>query len=42
VYSGMRFQGAIERIPELYCVGGFGTAIAAIALLPPLLKGKKS
>ena len=42
VYSGMRFQGAIERIPELYCVGGFGTAIAAVALLPPLLKGRRS
>ena len=42
VYSGMRFQGAIERIPELYYVGGFGTAIAAIALLPPLLKGRRS
>jgi len=42
VYSGMRFQGIIERIPELYYVGGFGTAIAAIALLPPLLKGRRS
>ena len=42
VYSGMRFEGMIERIPELYYVGGFGTAIAAIALLPPLLRGRRS
>ena len=42
LYSGMRFQGVIGRIPELYYVGGFGTAIAAIALLPPLLKGRRS
>ena len=42
LYSGMRFQGIIGRIPELYYVGGFGTAIAAIALLPPLLKGRRS
>ena len=42
VYSGMRFEGMIERIPELYYVGGVGTAIAAIALLPPLLKGQRS
>ena len=42
VYSGMRFEGMIERIPELYYVGGFGTAIAAIALLPPLLKGRRA
>ena len=42
VYSGMRFEGMVERIPELYYVGGFGTAMAAIALLPPLLKGRRS
>ncbi|MGB0172051.1 MAG: MFS transporter [Flavobacteriales bacterium] len=42
VYSGMRFEGMIERIPELYYVGGFGTAIAAIALLPPILRGRRS
>ena len=42
LYSGMRFQGVIGHIPELYYVGGFGTAIAAIALLPPLLKGRRS
>lgn len=42
VYSGMRFEGMIERIPELYYVGGFGTAIASIALLPPLLRGRRS
>jgi len=42
LYSGMRFQGVIERIPELYYVGGIGNAIAAIALLPPLLRGRRS
>lgn len=42
VYSGVRFEGMVERIPELYYVGGFGTAIAAIALIPPLLKGHRS
>jgi MFS family permease len=42
LYSGMRFQGIIGRIPELYYVGGGGTALAAIALLPAFLRGRRS
>ena len=30
LYSGMRFQGIIGRIPELYYVGGFGTTFMAM------------
>ena len=42
MYSGVRFQGMVERIPELYYVGGVGTAIAAIALFPACLRGRRS
>ena len=42
LYSGIRFQGMVERIPELYYVGGVGTAIAAIALFPACLRGRRS
>ena len=41
-YSGMAFEGDVENIPELYYIAALGTAIAAIAMLPPLLKGRRS
>ena len=41
MYSGMSFQGDVANIPELYYVSGFGTAIAAIVLLPAHLKSRK-
>lgn len=42
LYSGMAFQGDVTNIPELYYIAGLGTAIASIAMLPPLLKGRRS
>lgn len=41
LYSGVRFGGVVSRIPELYYMGGAGTAIAAIALFPAFLKGRR-
>lgn len=41
LYSGFRFEGMVARIPELYYVGGAGTAIAAIALFPAFLRGRR-
>ena len=42
IYSGMRFQGDVSRIPELYYVAALGSALTAIALIPPLLRGRRS
>ena len=41
-YSGMAFEGDVANIPELYYIAALGTAIAAIAMLPPLLRGRRS
>jgi MFS family permease len=42
VYSGIRFQGDIGAIPELYYMAGIGALVTAIALIPPLLAGRRS
>ena len=42
VYSGIRFQGDIGTIPELYYMAGAGALVTALALIPPLLKGRRS
>lgn len=42
VYSGSAFDGDVANIPELYYSAGLFTAIAAVALLPPLLRGRRS
>jgi len=42
VYSGMRFLGDVSVIPELYYMAALGSVIAGIALIPPLLKGRRS
>ena len=42
VASGMHFQGDVARLPELYYMSGVGALLAALALIPPLLMGKRS
>jgi MFS family permease len=42
VYSGMRFQGDVGTIPELYYMAGAGALLTAIALIPSMLAGRRS
>ena len=41
VYSGSAFNGDVANIPMLYYSASLGTAITALALIPPTLKGRK-
>jgi len=42
VASGIHYQGDIGRITELYYMAGLGAAVTGIALIPPLLRGRRS
>ena len=41
VYSGSAFNGDVANIPMLYYSASLGTAITALALIPPTLNGRK-
>lgn len=41
VYSGSAFNGHVANIPMLYYSAALGTAVTALALIPPTLKGRK-
>lgn len=41
VYSGSAFAGDIANIPMLYYSAALGTAVTALALIPPTLRGRK-
>lgn len=42
VVSGIYFQGDVTHITELYYMAAFGAALAGIALLAPLLRGRRA
>ena len=42
VVSGVHFQGDVTRITELYYMAAFGAALAGIALIAPLMRGRRA
>jgi len=42
VGSGMHFEGDVARLPELYYMAAAGALLTSLALIPPLLMGKRS
>lgn len=42
VYSGWAFAGDVANIPWLYYSASLGTAVTALALLPPALRGRRT
>ena len=42
VASGMHFEGDVARLPELYYMAAAGALLTSLALIPPLLMGKRS
>lgn len=42
VYSGMRFQGDVSQFSDLYYMAASGAMLAAIVLVLPLLRGRRT